>query len=83
MHADGRSALAAAQLQARAFTFGKDIFLGARESAADLALMAHESTHVVQQGAVEVFRLTEASVPRSAWRPSVSPGYWMHPAVSP
>jgi hypothetical protein len=47
---------AAAALNARAFTFGNDIFLGPGESAGDLALMAHEATHVVQQGAVNVYR---------------------------
>lgn len=56
VHADDTAAAAAAQLQARAFTFGKHIFLAAGESAADVALMAHEATHVVQQGAVEVYR---------------------------
>jgi hypothetical protein len=34
---------------ARAFTYGNDVFLGADESGADLGLMAHELTHVVQQ----------------------------------
>jgi hypothetical protein len=47
---------AAAQLNARAFTFGPHIFLGPGESASDVALMAHEATHVVQQGAVNVYR---------------------------
>jgi uncharacterized protein DUF4157 len=36
---------------ARAFAYGSDVFLGAGESGADLGLMAHELTHVVQQGA--------------------------------
>jgi hypothetical protein len=36
-------------LGARAFAHGNDIFLGAGESADDLALMAHEATHVAQQ----------------------------------
>ena len=57
VHTDDASAAAAAQIHARAFTYGKDIFLGPGESPADLALMAHESTHAVQQGAVEVYRL--------------------------
>ena len=57
VHTDDASAAAAAQIHARAFTYGKDIFVGPGESPADLALMAHESTHVVQQGAVEVYRL--------------------------
>lgn len=40
----------ASQLQARAFTHRHHIFLGKGESANNLRLMAHESTHVVQQG---------------------------------
>jgi hypothetical protein len=40
---------AAAALHARAFTVGRDVFLGAGESAADVPLLAHEATHVVQQ----------------------------------
>ncbi len=47
---------AASELQARAFTVGADIFLGEGESPADLELMAHEATHVVQQQAVGVYR---------------------------
>lgn len=38
-------------LNARAFTLGADIWLGANESVHDLRLMSHELTHVVQQGA--------------------------------
>jgi hypothetical protein len=36
-------------MNARAFTQGSDIWLGPRESASDLELIAHESAHVVQQ----------------------------------
>jgi hypothetical protein len=57
VHADTAAAKAAFQLNARAFTYGKDIFLAEGESAGDLELMAHEATHVVQQGAVEVYRV--------------------------
>lgn len=42
---------AAASLQARAFTHRQHIFLGRGESPTNLRLMAHEATHVVQQGA--------------------------------
>lgn len=38
-------------LNARAFTHGQHIWMGPRESSADLALMAHEAAHVAQQGA--------------------------------
>lgn len=42
---------AANSLQARAFTYGPHIFLNRAESSADARLMAHEATHVIQQGA--------------------------------
>lgn len=41
----------AAAVGARAFTVGRDIVLGAGERADDVPLLAHEATHVVQQGA--------------------------------
>lgn len=46
-----RAAGMSQQLGARAFTHGSDIWLGHGESASDTHLMAHELTHVVQQGA--------------------------------
>ncbi|MGO4883326.1 MAG: DUF4157 domain-containing protein [Bryobacteraceae bacterium] len=39
----------AQSLGAKAFTHGRDIWLGPSESPADLKLMAHEAAHVVQQ----------------------------------
>ncbi|HEV7965483.1 MAG TPA: DUF4157 domain-containing protein, partial [Actinoplanes sp.] len=51
VHSSDSAQEAAGQLGARAFTSGGHIFLGAGESASDLSLMAHEATHVVQQGA--------------------------------
>ncbi|GAA0568246.1 DUF4157 domain-containing protein [Paractinoplanes ferrugineus] len=56
VHSDPKAQAAAAQLGARAFTTGQHIFLGAGESAGDLALMAHEATHVVQQTSVGIYR---------------------------
>ena len=49
VHQSGRAQRAAADLDARAFTVGDDIWLGRGESASDVALMAHEAAHVVQQ----------------------------------
>lgn len=49
VHEDGASRAASAAIGARAFTFGRDVFLGPGESASDVSLMAHELTHVVQQ----------------------------------
>lgn len=40
----------ASELGARAFTYGNHIWLGPNERANDMPLMAHELTHVVQQG---------------------------------
>lgn len=55
VHSDARAQRAAASIQARAFTHGSHIFLGPRESRGDVRLLAHESTHVVQQGAAAAF----------------------------
>jgi hypothetical protein len=49
VHTDQRSQQAAQQINARAFTNKTNIFVGRGESANDTKLMAHESTHVVQQ----------------------------------
>jgi hypothetical protein len=54
VHTNGRAADAAAAVDARAFTVGRDIVFGAGEYAphshAGRRLLAHELTHVVQQG---------------------------------
>ncbi|WP_205525873.1 eCIS core domain-containing protein [Pyxidicoccus trucidator] len=49
VHADTRAGKAAEGLSARAFTYGNHIFLGRREQATDVRLLAHELAHVVQQ----------------------------------
>lgn len=49
VHEDETANKAAGALNARAFTHGSDIWLGAGESQSDTHLMAHEATHVVQQ----------------------------------
>jgi hypothetical protein len=54
VHADSRATQAANSVQARAFTVGRDIVFGANQSQpgtqAGRTLLAHELTHVVQQG---------------------------------
>ena len=50
VHDDPGAHAAASALNARAFTHGSDIWMGPGESASDVRLMAHEATHVVQQG---------------------------------
>ncbi len=50
MHTDSAAQAAATVLNALAFTHQRDIWLGQGASPHDLPLMAHEATHVVQQG---------------------------------
>ncbi len=47
---DAASANAANTIGARAFTLGRTIHLGSGSSPNDVGLIAHEATHVVQQG---------------------------------
>lgn len=51
VHGDPLAREASAYMGARAFAYGGDVFLGRGESGSDLGLMAHELTHVAQQGA--------------------------------
>ncbi|HTM22114.1 MAG TPA: DUF4157 domain-containing protein, partial [Kofleriaceae bacterium] len=53
VHDDPGSRQAAGAMGARAFAHGGDVFLGPGESGGDLGLMAHELTHVAQQGAAQ------------------------------
>jgi hypothetical protein len=50
---DSEAAMLSKSLNARAFTLGSDIWLAENESVNDVKLMAHELTHVVQQGAAQ------------------------------
>lgn len=56
VHDNSEDQADARRLNAKAFTHGEHIWLGAGESANDRKLMAHELTHVVQQGGGEVRR---------------------------
>lgn len=56
VHQSAPAQQAASSLQARAFTNGANIFLNRSESPNNTWLMAHEATHVVQQGAATVQR---------------------------
>jgi hypothetical protein len=50
LHDDSRSVQLNRQVQAKAFTVGSDIFFGAGSSPSNPELLAHELTHVIQQG---------------------------------
>jgi phage-related protein len=51
IHTGPAAQRAAERVHARAFTVGSHIYLNAGESSADVALMAHETAHAVQQSA--------------------------------
>ena len=62
VHADPRAAAVVDQLPARAFTFGERVFLGSKERPTDLALMAHEVAHVVQQHGAPVTQMATFAI---------------------
>jgi Domain of unknown function (DUF4157) len=68
VHTDAAAADAAAGLNARAFSHGRDIYLGRGESQGDDRLMAHELTHVVQHRSG-----TGADLARQAAAPPATP----------
>ncbi len=78
IHADATSAAAAEAVQAQAFTLGSDIVFGGRQYApatvAGRHLLAHELTHVVQQG---------AATPRRAGAGATAIQTSLTPAVAP
>lgn len=66
VHDDSTAHGATAALGARAFTHRHHIWLGRGESASDVPLMAHEATHVVQQGAAPVSEGAQEAVASGA-----------------
>jgi hypothetical protein len=70
----------AAALNARAFTHQGDIWLGKGESQDNLNLMAHEATHVVQQGAAATPAAAVAGA-RTAVVPAAGPVVSAPPAT--
>ena len=75
VHADERATAAAGAVQAHAFTKGRDIVFGAGRYSPSTPtgqrLLAHELTHVIQQGAGGS-RATEDTARLSKGRPSIS-----------
>ncbi len=51
VHSDAQANQAAHSIEAKAFTHNNHIYLGEGQSPNDLSLMAHETAHVIQQGA--------------------------------
>jgi peptidoglycan hydrolase-like protein with peptidoglycan-binding domain len=79
IHADGDAASANRRLNAQAFTRGRDIYFGPGRyqphSASGRQLLAHELTHVVQQGVADVSRVGQCNEKRglSLGFPGLSP----------
>jgi hypothetical protein len=71
VHTDEAAARMSAELGARAFTSGQDIFFGAGErQAGGDALLAHEATHAVQDAGGEIahrFPANVLSAPNTGW----------------
>jgi len=53
VHSGETAADLSSQMGAKAFTTGRDIFLGEGASASDTSLLKHEATHTIQQGMSE------------------------------
>jgi hypothetical protein len=78
VHSDANAHAASKALKAKAFTHKQHIFLGAGQSKHDVGLMAHETTHALQQGAVErkppgaaeAKKAADAKLPSDAKRPA-------------
>lgn len=71
----GQSAEKVSQtLRARAFTHGHHIWLGRGESPSDLRLMAHETTHVLQQRGVVQRQPLDEEEPAAVAAPDTTPG---------
>jgi phage-related protein len=61
VHSDARTRAVVDGSGVRAFTYGLHIYLGSQASASDIALMAHEITHVIQQQGRPVLQMYTAA----------------------
>ena len=66
VHSDKRANTAARALQAQAFAHKNNIYLAKGQCSDDLGLMAHESTHVVQQSKTDLHRYAPEDVLNSS-----------------
>ncbi|HEY2116825.1 MAG TPA: DUF4157 domain-containing protein, partial [Candidatus Angelobacter sp.] len=61
VHSDARTRAIVDGSGSRAFTYGLHIYLGSQASVTDIALMAHEITHVIQQQGRPVLQMYSAA----------------------
>ena len=81
VHSGPGAQAAAARLDARAFTHRNHIWLGQNQSASDTHLMAHEATHVVQQGAVASPTPAHSAATPASGGPAVAPSVQLGPVA--
>ena len=67
VHTDARTGAVVDGAGVRAFTYGLHIYLGSRERPTDVALMAHEIAHVVQQQGRPVLQMYSGSTTGDAF----------------
>ena len=72
---DSEAAALNQSTNARAFTLGSDIWLGKNESPNDVRLMAHELTHVVQQGGARPVSTVSSGSPEKSSKKNSVMGY--------
>lgn len=81
LHTGSAAEAAADRLRARAFTYGRDIWLGRGAHEGDQRLMAHELTHVVQQSGGAPRRISRQTIDATcADREEVLRTAWEHGA---
>lgn len=66
VHSDKKANTAARAIQAQAFTHRNNIYLGKGQCSSNVRLMAHESTHVVQQSSADIHRYAPEDVLNSS-----------------
>lgn len=71
LHADQQSHETASQIQARAFTYRNNIWLGKGENENNKNLLAHELTHVLQQKKTDLAYSGQLSVTKTTREPAL------------
>lgn len=81
LHTDANAAKLNRALGARAFTYGRDVFFNQQgfdpQSTADQHLLAHELTHVIQQGSVAGTQIQNKSLASRIQRRTTTPNVQM------
>lgn len=74
VHKDLNARIVAGHIQARAFAYGRHIFLSNPSDINNLKLIAHEAAHCLQQGAGQVLQRPQPRAPPAAANRNEKPG---------